>query len=67
MNSIVSIKGEYLRTNFTGSNGYWELIQSAGEGKATECEDTFINRKTGGYLTAKRKEVYLLAEAKTIY
>ncbi len=77
MNEIISSNtGEYLSMSFTGQNGKWDLISSECsnnvdfpkkysswlDGGIGKTIDTFINRKSGRYLSLSRSKIYLFAE-----
>lgn len=80
MNDIINQKGEYTLMRFTGENGTWDLIGSEYhqegdfekkynswlDGSVGKTIDSFLNRKTGKYLSLSRKKVYKYAEDRNI-
>lgn len=67
-NQLITPQGEYLHTQFTGSNGTWRLIGSEtnpASPKAMDTIDTFTNG-AGQYTTTTRRKVAELYEAKKI-
>lgn len=57
---IIDDKGVYINYSFKGKKGVWFLVGTSGQGGLFDCIDTFKNQDTGEYLTASRKQIYLL-------